>query len=200
MNTAKYSSFFNYNEFFIDEKVGLFKFSNAYKVFNSQGEEIGLIQQKVSTFHKVLRVIGDIKKMMPFTLEILDNNGVVQATINRGWTMFMSKIIITDSNGIEIGKIQQKFKLFKPRFIITDQYEQTIAEINGDWKAWDFTITDPNAMSIGTISKKWNGAMKEIFTSADKYVVSIAEAVAEDTRKMAIVSTAITIDMVLKER
>ncbi len=200
MNTAKYAKFFDYNDYFIDEKVGLFKFSNAYKVFNQAGEEIGLIQQKVSTLHKVLRVISDLKKMMPFTLEILDTNGVVQATISRGWTMFMSKIIITDSNGVEIGKIQQKFKLFKPRFIITDPYEQPIAEINGDWKAWDFTITDPKGVRIGTISKKWNGAMREIFTSADKYVVSIDESVDEDIRKMAIVSTAITIDMVLKER
>ncbi len=200
MIPATYSKFFDYNDFFIDEKVGLFKFSNAYKVFNHAGEEIGLIQQKVSTLHKVLRVIGDLKKMMPFTLEIMDTNGVIQATISRGWTMFMSKIVITDANGVEIGKIQQKFKLFKPRFIITDSQEQTIAEINGDWKAWDFTITDPNAMPIGTISKKWNGAVKEIFTSADKYVVSIAGSVHEDTRKMAIVSTAITIDMVLKER
>ncbi|MDQ1087733.1 phospholipid scramblase-related protein [Siphonobacter sp. SORGH_AS_1065] len=200
MNVPKYPQFFDYNEFVIDEKIGLFKFSNAYKVFNREGEEIGLIQQRVSGFHKALRVIGDLKKMMPFTLEILDTNGMVQATISRGWTLFLSKISITDSNGVTIGSIKQKFKLFKPRFIITDQYDQTIAEINGDWKAWDFTITDAHAIPIGSISKKWNGAMREIFTSADKYVVSIEESVAEDTRKIAIVSTAITIDMVLKER
>ncbi len=43
------------------------------------------------------------------------------------------------------------------------------------------------------------GLLKEAFTTADKYVVSIVPEYAEDTRKMAIVATAITIDMVLKE-
>ncbi len=200
MSSSRYSKFFDCNTFLIDEKIGLFKFSNAYQVFSDTGEAMGLIQQRVSTFHKILRVLGDIKKMMPFTLEILDNQGVVQTTIHRGWTFFMSSITITDALGIKLGSIQQKFKLFKPRFIITDEYGQVVAEINGDWKAWDFTITDPNGKEIGTISKKWNGAMRELFTSADKYVVSINESVVEDRRKMAIVSTAITIDMVLKER
>lgn len=52
---------------------------------------------------------------------------------------------------------------------------------------------------MGKITKKWAGAMKEIFTSADKYYVSIDPTYAENKQKVAIVATAITIDMVLKE-
>jgi uncharacterized protein YxjI len=49
------------------------------------------------------------------------------------------------------------------------------------------------------INKKWAGIAKELFTSADKYYVSIVPQYAEDQNKMNIVITAITIDMVLKE-
>ncbi len=196
-----YPKFFEGNHYFIDEKVGLFKFSNQYKVFNEEGLQLGNIVQKVSGWHKVLRVIGNFKAMMPFTLEVQDMEGAVQAVIKRGWTFWMSKIQILDSSEHIIGHIRQKFRWFKPTFRILDTQEVDMATITGDWKAWNFSITQGSAdgRQIGVITKKWNGILKEAFTSADKYIVSINEEVAEDVRKIAIVSTAITIDMVLKE-
>jgi len=92
-----------------------------------------------------------------------------------------------------------KFKLFKPKFTILNELNLPIAEINGDWKAWDFKITDTNQSEIGTISKKWAGAVQEIFTSADKYNVSIKGGFKDEKTRIAIISGAITIDMVLKE-
>ncbi len=194
-----FPAFFEGNDYFIDEKVGLLKFSNSYKVFDAQGTQLGLIRQQVSGWHKVLRVISNLKAAMPFTLYVEDMNGRAQATISRGWTFFMSKIEVRDHQDMVIGRIRQKFKFFKPSFNIEDGQGQTIAIITGDWKAWNFTITDAADNQIGTISKKWNGFLKEAFTTADKYVVSVTPAVAEDVRKIAIVSAAITIDMVLKE-
>ncbi len=139
------------------------------------------------------------KSMLPFALEITDLNGDVLVTIKRGWTFWMSKITLTDSKGDLLGKINQKFAILKPTFKIFDEADTEIASITGDWKGWNFKIIDNNLAQIGTISKKWNGIMKEAFTTADKYVVDIVPEYAEDKRKMAIVSCAITIDMVLKE-
>lgn len=200
-SSALYPTFFEGNHYFIDEKVGLFKFSNQYRVYNEEGLQLGNIVQRVSGWHKVLRLIGNLKAMMPFTLEIQDMDGVVQAIIRRGWTFWLSKIQIVDAGDNTIGFVRQKFRWFKPNFRIYDNEELEIANINGDWKAWNFRITEGSSdgPQIGTITKKWNGVVKEFFTTADKYVVSIEPAVAEDTRKIAIVATAITIDMVLKE-
>ncbi|QHI35681.1 hypothetical protein IMCC3317_10280 [Kordia antarctica] len=192
------SNFFDTNSYFIDEKVNYFKFENCYKVFNDKGNEIGSVNQKISTGQKLLRLILN-KKMLPFKLEIKDSNDNIQATISRGWTFFMSTIKIDDSRGHTIGSIKQKFTLIKPTFKINDSSGQLISEINGDWKAWNFKINDSRKKEIGTISKKWNGAMKEIFTSADKYNVNINSDITDTTKKMAILSGAITIDMVLKE-
>jgi uncharacterized protein YxjI len=162
------------------------------------GLHVGSVTQKVSGWHKVLRLL--IKKaMMPFHLDLRDSNGKLLASIHRGWTFWMSKIIIKDSNGDISGYIRQKFRILKPRFRIFDASENQIAEINGDWKAWAFSITDQNGIQIGTINKKWAGIAKDFFTSADKYHVTIEPNYAEDRNKMNIVVTAITIDMVLKE-
>jgi uncharacterized protein YxjI len=191
-------TFFLGDEYFIDEKVNLLKFTNEYKVYNETGLQIGAIKQRMSGWHKVLTLLIN-KKMMPFQLEITDVNDQLQATISRGWTFWMSKITVTDPNGVVVGLINQKFKFFKPEFLINDANGVNLAKITGDWKAWNFSIVNPAGAEMGKISKKWGGAMKEIFTTADKYNVSIDPNYAESNNKVAIVATAITIDMVLKE-
>lgn len=192
------SNFFDSNSYFIDEKVNYFKFENCYKVFNNKGNEIGSVNQQLSVGQKLLRLLLN-KNMLPFQLEIKDSTGNLQTSISRGWTFFMSTITIDDSKGNTIGSIKQKFKLFKPTFKIYNKSEQLVAVITGDWKAWNFQINDSYNKQIGTISKKWNGAMKEIFTTADKYNVDLNSGYTDVSNKMAILSSAITIDMVLKE-
>jgi uncharacterized protein YxjI len=192
------SHFFDANNYFIDEKVNFFKFENSYKVYNGQGEQVGVINQKLTTGQKILRLFLK-KPMLPFLLEIKDINDNVQATISRGWTFFLSKITVTNAEGSVVGIIRQKFKLFKPTFKIYSASEELLAEISGDWTAWNFTIQDPSNNQIGTITKKWAGAMQEIFTSADKYNVHIDANFSSMENKIAILAGAITIDMVLKE-
>lgn len=197
--TKQIPTFFLSDEYFIDEKVNFLKFANEYKVYNDQGAPIGMIKQRISGWQKALSLIVD-KRMMPFKLEITDVNDQLQATITRGWTFWMSKIIVTDSSNVEVGIIKQRFKLFKPTFTISNPVSgEEIAKITGDWKAWNFNITNKTGAELGKISKKWAGALKEVFTTADKYNVSIDPSYAENDYKVAIVATAITIDMVLKE-
>ncbi len=192
-------NFFETNSYFIDEKVNLLKFENTYKVYDDKGVEIGSIRQKLTGGQKMLRLILN-KAMLPFTLEVRDKNEKLLSSINRGWTFFMSKIVLKDADGRDIGSIRQKFKLLKPRFEIFDTNQKLVAVITGDWTAWNFTINNFSGLQIGSISKKWAGAVKEIFTTADKYNVNIESNFANDTAKVLVVSSAITIDMVLKER
>ena len=192
------TNFFDTNNYFIDEKVNLFKFENAYRVFNNEGAQIGAIVQRLSGGQKFLRLLIN-KAMLPFRLDIIDDKEHLQAYISRGWTFFMSKIQVHDGSGELIAVVSQKFKFLKPEFQIVNPSGQMIAKIKGDWKAWNFTITDTNANTIGSINKKWAGAMKEIFTTADKYNVNIESDKVSSKGKIAIVASAITIDMVLKE-
>jgi len=192
------SNFFDSNTYFIDEKVNMFKFENAYKVYGENGELIGAINQKLTTGQKMLRLVLK-KPMLPFLLEIRNAQDGLEGTISRGWTFWMSKITIADAQGSPIGIIKQKFKFFKPTFTIFTDSEVQLAQITGDWKAWNFVIKDANQAPIGAISKKWAGAVKELFTTADKYNVTISGDVTDKKSKAVIVSAAITIDMVLKE-
>ena len=191
-------SLFEHNILLIDEKVNAFKFENEYKVFDEENNQIGAINQRLTGGQKLLRILIN-KAMLPFTLDIVDTNGSVLAKIQRGWTFFMSKISIVDDNGNTIGFIKQKFKLFKPTFEILAENNEPIGKITGDWKAWDFKIFDDKEFQIGTVNKKWAGFMKEAFTTADKYVVNFDSKHLSKEHRIAMLASAITIDMVLKE-
>ena len=192
------TKFFNYNNYFIDEKVNFFQFENEYKVYNDTGANIGAVKQKISVGQKILSMLVN-KAMLPFKLDFVNSDNVTEASISRGWTFFLSKISINNSNGEQTAYIKQKFKLFKPTFTIYDLSDNFLAEISGDWKAWNFTIKDASGKEIGTISKKWAGAMQEMFTSADKYLVTIDAGYTDQKNKTAILAGAISIDMILKE-
>jgi uncharacterized protein YxjI len=197
MDTAKIENFFKNNDYFIDEKVQFLKFTNTYKVYDSSGSQIGVIEESMPAGLKFLSLILS-KAFMPFTLDIVDVERNVLVTIKRGWTFFLSKISIYDGGGNEIARIKQQFKMFKPTFYITDLNDASLAVISGDWKAWNFTIAENGDKQIGTITKKWNGILKEAFTTADKYIVSI-NSETEGIKRIATLAAAITIDMVLKE-
>jgi uncharacterized protein YxjI len=193
----KLSKFFSHKDYFIDEKVAFLKFTNAYKIYNSDGAQIGNVVQSMPGFLKLLSLIIN-KSFFPLKLDIIDMDNNTLVTIKRGWTFFMSKMQVLDSDGNILAHIRQKFKLLKPNFIILNPDETQAANITGDWKAWNFTIFDSAQKQIGTITKKWAGILKEAFTTADKYIVDINPDVALE-QKIPILATAITIDMVLKE-
>ena len=190
--------FFLNNTFVIDEKIAAFKLSNAYKVYNGEGQEIGAIQE-----HKpLLNILLDFvlpKSMVPFELNILNIDGKRIAQLKRGLTLFMSKVQIFNETGASIGSFKQKFTMLKPKFILMNNLGQEIATIKGDWKAWNFEITDAAGQKVGSIGKKWNGLGKELFTTADKYAVNIEPNLTDETTRIAVSSVAAAIDMILKE-
>jgi len=198
-------SFFSLSEYVIDEKVSMLKFTNAYKVFDAEGRHIGSVeQQNVSTGQKAARLLfgNNIKSMYGFTLDIKDAQGDVVASIQRDGAssglMNMRTMRIMDAAGNQAGSIQFLFSWITPKMDILDAAGQVIAHIAGDWKGWNFSITDTAGREIGAVNKKWNGAMKEMFTTADKYRVSI-DPQAVGVHRVAIIAAAVTIDMVLKE-
>lgn len=192
------NNFFSCGSYFIDEKVNFFKFANEYKIYDENGQQIGIIKQKLSMGEKILSLfIG--KSSMPFYLDIINLNGEIELSIYRRWTFFMPKIYIIEPNGKIISKIHQKFRFIKPKLVLFNNNHQVIGEISGDWKGWNFKITDNNLNEIGRINKKWAGITKEFFTTADKYNVAIDLNLSDLTKRKTILAAAAIIDMLFKE-
>ncbi|MFM7466918.1 MAG: LURP-one-related/scramblase family protein [Crocinitomicaceae bacterium] len=183
---------------FVDEKVNAFKFKSEYSLYNESGEVIGSIHQLLSTWEKIRKLLVS-QKLTPFQYEIRNAQGEVIAEIKKGWTFWLPKIQLV-MNGVVIGVIHQRFKLIKPKFDIYNDNNQPIGSIKGNWSHWQFDITSDKGVELGHVSKKWAGIAKELFTTADKYIVNIDPSVQDEKMRMLVLSAALTIDLVLKEQ
>ena len=71
--------------------------------------------------------------------------------------------------------------------------------LEGKWTGWDYKFLK-EGKELGFVTKKWAGLGKELFTTADNYILQINDTVAKDDPIRAfILAAVICIDMVLKE-
>lgn len=194
-------SLLNRNTFFVREHVGYFKAANAYDVLDpATGQIIGTVRETIpNLFIKLLKFTG-LKTSLPFTVDIFDDDGKKLVTLKRGFTLFRSNVNVLDANQQKLGRFQQRLLSLGGKFEIFDKTDHPVAMLEGNWKGWDFKFKDQQGREIGTVTKKWAGLGKELFTTADNYVVDMSPQASDETLKKLVLSAAFCVDMVLKER
>lgn len=194
------------NQFLVKEHVGLFKLSNTYDIIDpATNQKIGLAQEKPGALIHILRFLIN-KQMLPTKVSIIEGaddhgNGKEVLTLKRGLTFLRSKIGVYAEDGEQIGYFKSKLFSFGGGFHLYDTGNKKIAEVKGDWKGWNFKLIDTSGKELGLITKKWAGLGKELFTSADTYMISISDAATADAGlKMLLLAAGIAIDTVFKEK
>ena len=97
--------------------------------------------------------------------------------------------------------VKEHVGLFKAAntFDIFDPQNNLICQLQGKWTGWDFHFIH-NGRNLAHVSKQWMGMGKELFTSADNYILSIEPSVEQDDKiRLVILAAVMCIDMVLKE-
>ncbi|MBU4076279.1 MAG: RNAase [Euryarchaeota archaeon] len=189
------------NTFFVKEHVGYFKAANAYDVLDpATGQIIGTVREAIPNFFIKLLKFTDLKTLLPFTVDIFDDDGKKLVTLKRGFTLFRSNVNVLDANQQKLGRFQQRLLSLGGKFEIFDKTDHPVAMLEGNWKGWDFKFKDQQGREIGTVTKKWAGLGKELFTTADNYVVDMSPQASDETLKKLVLSAAFCVDMVLKER
>lgn len=190
----------NNNLFLIKEKIGIFKASNNYDVFDPENNKNILIYREphLGVFTKIFR-FTDYKRMTPFNVIITTPEGKPVVSVKRGFTIFKSNVEVFDENNVLIGTFKQKFLSFGGKFQIFDTNEKHLCTLQGKWTGWDFKFSKDDK-EMAHVSKKWAGLGKEFFTSADNYILQINQNVPENDKiRQLIFAAVMCIDMVLKE-
>lgn len=190
----------NKNLFLIKEHIGMFKAANNYDIYDADNQKIVMIcrEENLGFFTKMLR-FTDYKRMTPFNIEIRTAAGEKLITIKRGISLLLSTVEVYNQNDILVGKFKQKFFSIGGKFDVLDANEVVLCTLKGKWTSWDFRFIKDN-IEFAHVSKKWAGLGKELFTSADNYMLSINEGVPNDNPiRELILAAVMCIDMVLKE-
>lgn len=190
----------NKNLFLIKEHFGLLKAANNYDVHDPESGEIIMEcrEPTLGPFTKLLR-FTDYKKYTPFDVQIRTPGDQRVVRVQRGISIFLSKVEVRDSDNQLVGYFEQKLFSIGGRFDVFDKNDELICTLEGTWMAWDFYFKN-GEITLAHVTKKWQGIGAELFTSKDNYVLEINPDVApnSDTRKL-ILAAVMCIDMVLKE-
>ena len=69
--------------------------------------------------------------------------------------------------------------------------------MKGDWKGWNFRLLNKAERELGTITKKWAGIGKELFTSADNYIVAFRGSA--PAQAILLLAAGLAVDTIYKE-
>jgi len=188
------------NSYFVKEHIGIFKAANNYDIYNPETQEMLMTcrEETLGVFTKMLR-FTDYKRMTPFHIEIKTVSGEKVLTVQRGVSLFRSTVMVLDEHDMPLGKFRQRFFSIGGKFDVLDLHDNVLCTLKGKWTSWDFKFVRGND-ELAQVSKKWAGIGRELFTSADNYMLTINENVpATDPVRIMIVAAVMSIDMVLKE-
>ena len=189
-----------HNLFLVKEQVGMFKASNKFDIFDpNTGEQLLQCREpNISLFTKVFR-FTDYKRMTPFDSHITTPQGDPVVRVSRGVSLLLSKVTVRDEADEPVGYFKQKLFSIGGAFTVLDEQEQPVCQLKGKWTGWDFRFMVGDT-ELAHVTKKWGGIGKELFTSADNYVLQISDAVEPDNpARMLILAAVMCIDFVLKE-
>ena len=193
---------FDKTKYLVKERVAFLKLTDTYDIFDPEtGQAVGMAKEVASPLNRILRLFMN-KLMLPTSVEIRSREDAPpELTIRRGVTFFRSKIRILDKSGRDIGFFRSKVFTIGGGFRVFDKEGRQVAEVKGDWKGWNFRFLGANGAELGTVTKKWAGIGKELFTSADNYMIALNDSVGADPTLMSLLLAAgLAIDIVFKER
>ena len=167
---------FDRKNWLVKERVGFLKLADTSDIYDpSTGQQIGIAKEQLSVWLHILRFLVN-KRLLPTYVEVRDReDGRVILGIRRGVSLLHANVTVTNDAGRPIGLFKSKLFSLGGGFHVLDGAERPVAEIKGDWKGWNFRFLTPDGAEIGTVTKKWAGIGKELFTSADNYMISLNE-------------------------
>ncbi|MBX2897588.1 MAG: RNAase [Cyclobacteriaceae bacterium] len=191
----------NKNLYFVKEHVKILKAANSFDIFDPDTKQLLLQarEERLGFFTKMFR-FTDYKRMTPFEIDIKTPEGKTLLIVKRGVSFFLSTVEVLDERGTLIGKFKQKFFSIGGKFEVLDASERPLCMLKGKWTSWDFRFVSNDGKEFALVTKKWSGLGKELFTSADNYILQISNDVpADHPLRMLIMAAVMCIDLVLKE-
>lgn len=193
------SILFQHRVFVVNQKAKLIEITNQYSVFDENGNNIGHVNQVgQSKAKKLLRLVSSVDQFLTHHFDITDSSGSLVMSVTRPAKVLKSTVLVNDSTGGEIGRIVQENVFGKIHFALEAGGAKVGAIKAENWRAWNFAIEDASGREVARITKKFAGLAREVFTTADSYVVEIHEIPSQPLHSL-VIAAALSIDTALKQ-
>ncbi|HVE69733.1 MAG TPA: phospholipid scramblase-related protein [Thermoanaerobaculia bacterium] len=187
--------------YIVKERPGIMKLASTYDLLDANtGAPIGIAKEEPPGMVKYLRLAMN-NKWLPTIVNVYESEAAPPVlSIHRGVALFRPKVHVT-AGGQQLGYFRAKALSIGPSFRIFDMQDREIGLVKGDWKGWNFQLLGTQGEELGRVTKKWAGLAKELFTTADTYVISLSPS-ATGRRDIAqlLLAAGLAIDTVFKEK
>ncbi len=160
---------------------------NRYEVSDPEGRPLFFVGEMGSTFWDA--VLRNFWAFRTVHLEFRALDATVALVVRKPWTFFFARAEVTDGHGRPLGVVRQRFKLFGRRLEILSPSGGVLAEIDGPLlHPWTFHVRRRET-EIATISKRWGGVLRELFTDADSFGVHFLKVDDPTLRRLVLAAT-----------
>lgn len=178
----------------------MFKMTGTYDILNpATGEQLAIAQEKKG-FLNILFGFFINKRMLPTRIDVhegADVNGPIAFSLVRGFSFLRPTVQIVGGDGSVIGSLKTRLLTIGGKFGVFDAAGTEVAQVKGNWLSWNFKFLAQSGKEIGVVSRQWSGLGKELFTSADNYVVALHEP--NPAAAVLLLAAGLAVDTVYKE-
>ena len=189
-----------YPDLFIQQRQELIEIAvdwemgNRYAILDSEENELAqVVEKKGGVWGFLLR--GFLRSHRALEIAVMDRLGEQVLKLSRPFFFFFSSLDVTGREGRRLGWIQRRFGILYKRYDLVEAAGTRFARVRAPrWRLWTFPVEGEDGISTATISKKWGGALREVFTDADTYRVEFGDARWTEEQRAIILAAAISID------
>ena len=175
-----------------------FETRNKYEILNPSGLSLGFAaEQQKGFFGTLLRQI--VGHWRSFDIHVFDSNRQEQFVAHHPFRFYFQRLEVRDMQAAPLGHLERQFSILTKKFLVYDENSRISSEMaSGLFKIWTFPFKR-NGVEIAKISKKWGGAMTEIFLDSDTFLLEFLDPQLTPREKVVLLCSAIFIDLLYFE-
>ncbi|MAG31446.1 MAG: hypothetical protein CL908_11230 [Deltaproteobacteria bacterium] len=171
-----------------------FETKNQYAVLDSKGDETGTISEVSSGIGGFLKrnLLGSHRSL---DVRVHDRDGSAVLKLARDFFVLFSSLEVDAEGGARLGSVERRWGILYRKYDLLDGHGRCFAKIRGPrWRLWTFPVRHSNGHSEATISKKWGGALREVFSDADTFRIAFERGTWSPSERLVVFAAAISID------
>ncbi len=192
LDLSRHQQLFVTQKMEIAEWIG-FETRNKFQISDAQGNPVAFAAEQSKGFLGFLmrQFLGHWRS---FEIHIYDSQRKQILLAKQPFRFFFRRLEIYSLENKFLGAVQQRFSILTKRFDVEDAREQTILEVSSPiWKLWTFPFLH-HGTQVACITKKWSGAISEIFTDRDNFLIEYTPTLRNEER-LVIMAAALFIDL-----
>jgi hypothetical protein len=186
------------NHLIIRRKARVLGVAAECTICDLTGKTLGYVlpERKAKRDWVIVRLLG-LGRFLPRRLDDPTGKTILRMAIS--YTSLRTKMRVFHGDGTLVGIIRQRELLRKWHFDLASRSESFGVIVAEDDRAWRFRVLDPHGEEIGRITRRLQGALRELWTTGSDYDLQLRPEASSSLRLLAL-AVAVSVDIAFTDK